>query len=396
MFIIKQRLNTFIIFLPLIWLVSGMILIPKGASYMATICIISFLYILSSGNGTLKNIKTNKFLWLIFALLLYSIFSYLYHGYSSRQLKAIFFSCLYLSVFPLPKLNEKSFFYLIALGALSITALSFYQHFYLDLGRREGHINPNVFAFYSGFFCLICFCIALTNKNTKIKALSIILFLLTATSLMFTLTRGVIIPVIAIILIPLVYYLFKNTHSKLKLIGFGLFIAISFTFIFNQFAVERYATTVSDVKSISNGKLNTSIGYRIQLWTASKHSIFKQPVFGLGDHYKDEFPDYYSKGLITKELLTKTDITAHYHNQFIDRLVKNGFVGLFILLAIIFYPAIMALKEKHNPFYSQSLASISLLTLLSSLTDSPLNHNYIVYVYLFIVFLLLSFKKDKA
>lgn len=70
---------------------------------------------------------------------------------------------------------------------------------------------------------------------------------------------------------------------------------------------------------------------------------------------------------------------AHYHNQYIDKLVKNGVVGLVLFLSLLLTPLWLCSKEHYAKYITISLCT---LLAIASLTDVPFNHGQTLFIYM--------------
>jgi O-antigen ligase len=380
---------------PLLWLVSGMILIPDGDTYMGVVCLLSsLLIVLIKGKPNFwQSLKKDKVLLVYVSYLSYAVFSYYYHGYSSRELKAILFSTLYLVVFPREMYSQKLLSSMVVIGSVVLTVLSYYQYFFLDMSRVGGHINPNVMAAYSGILCVLCACFGLYSTDYRRRILFGFLFLLSITSVTMTLTRGVVMPLLFVFLVLLVFRYIRV--SKKKLLLFCLLTMFFAIFISKVFFQERLKHIEMEVDMIAEGNLNSSLGMRFQLWGASYYSIFERPVLGLGDDYESEFYSYYKQGLITEHLFKATGVQSHYHNQYIDKLVKYGFLGVVVLILLMLSPVFYSFSFRSPSLYGMAILGIVLHLSFAGLTDVPLNHSYIVYMYFLFMFICLKLEDKR-
>lgn len=388
-------LQYFIFTAPFLWLVSGMVLIPDGDNYMGVVCLLSsFFIVLLKGRPNLcQQLVKDKVLLIYLSYLLYAVFSYFYHGYSSRELKAILFSTLYLIVFPREMYSKKLLESMIIVGSLSIIALSYYQYFFLDMTRVGGHVNSNVMAAYFGIVCILCACFALYSSTILYKVLYGVLFLLSIISVSMTLTRGVVLPLFFVFFVLLFFRYIKT--RKRKLLFFCLFPMLLSACVLKIFFQERLGHIKQEANMIAQGNLNSSLGMRFQLWSASYHSIFEHPLFGLGDNYENEFYSYRKQGLITERLFKATKVQSHYHNQYIDRLVKHGFLGVLMLALLVLYPAFFFFSFGYLSLYSVAFLGVALHLSFAGLTDVPFNHSYIVYMYFLLVFIFMKLEEKR-
>ena len=87
------------------------------------------------------------------------------------------------------------------------------------------------------------------------------------------------------------------------------------------------------------------------------------------------------KGIISNQAVKFT----HYHNQFLNELVKYGLIGLILLLLSIIYP--LYYLKKNNDENTWPGMIIIFIFILGSLTDVPYQHAqtfmfYFIFLYL--------------
>uniref|UniRef100_UPI003CC9172E O-antigen ligase family protein n=1 Tax=Vibrio splendidus TaxID=29497 RepID=UPI003CC9172E len=72
--------------------------------------------------------------------------------------------------------------------------------------------------------------------------------------------------------------------------------------------------------------------------------------------------------------------SSHYHNQFLDNMVKSGTIGLLFIIGLLIYPLIKikSLNEE-NRYIVIGLTS---LFFIAGLTDVPFNHPQPLLMYL--------------
>jgi O-antigen ligase len=94
---------------------------------------------------------------------------------------------------------------------------------------------------------------------------------------------------------------------------------------------ERLVQTRHDIELSTQGRYDTSLGYRIAIWDVGLHGIAESPFFGHGTgmaaSYFDQTIGTYKGGLY-KELPKFIPTTYHYHNDWIEIGMQIGALGL--------------------------------------------------------------------
>jgi O-antigen ligase len=188
------------------------------------------------------------------------------------------------------------------------------------------------------------------------------------------------------VLILINYKKFVNRKSILMLVG-----SVSIlVFVGHEQFLARVLATLNEIESINNGNLNTSIGYRFQMWESALHLLQQPSLFGIGQNYTTELKALFERGLISEGALN----WDHFHNQFFNSIIKYGVVGLIITTTIVFLPLYFSFDKKAEKS-SRTIGQILFLSVFTScLTDIPLNQAASLGVYLTV--LLIVFTPSKS
>ena len=189
-------------------------------------------------------------------------------------------------------------------------------------------------------------------------------------------------------------------------IAYILYLFIAFIYSLKYFT-KKQAIIISSIigvlffsvvlsnKSISQ-KFTRSLSYktspRLKIWNNSylvlKNS--KQPLLGvgIGDYYEDKKEPYW---LIGKVNALKGNYKGLYgydsHNLYIEFILHNGLLGLSYTLLML-YTLYITLR-KNDAF----LISLAIILLLFSFTETIINRQYGVILYVFIMPILIKFSK---
>ncbi len=94
---------------------------------------------------------------------------------------------------------------------------------------------------------------------------------------------------------------------------------------------ERLVQARHDIELSTQGRYDTSLGYRLAIWDVGLHGIAESPFFGHGTgmaaSYFDQTIGTYKGGLY-KELPKFIPTTYHYHNDWIEIGMQIGALGL--------------------------------------------------------------------
>jgi O-antigen ligase len=374
----RTHVVKWLIYLPFIWLFTGMFWYGNGDKVLATLIIISSLTsILYFKGATVKeNWHKSKWLWLLATASLYALFSYYYHDFSGREIRATIGAFLLLLTFPkLFTLKDKYIVYLLAIAGTVGVAFTSYYGIYETIERYNWPINALPYATICSVVAIVSLSFLLSTKAHRLIT-SYALFM-SILAILLSESRGVFIAVIFASLLISVLFIARNRITKKTLIVVCLGISIS-SIIAWPLVETRIQKTQYELSQIQQSNLNTSFGLRLQFWQMTPDLVSKSPIIGIGGNLTEAIDALYAEGLASKD--AHNFRPAHMHNQFIDKLVKNGIIGLALLLLILLYP--LGQLRKLPPL--GQFITIGLITLygISGLTDMPLYHGQSLALYL--------------
>lgn len=379
----------FIHYIPLYWSITGLFLVNKGDKILVSLIIISLIIKTLFHFFSIEkiSISSSKYLLIIFLTAIYASISYYSNGYSSSEIRVLIATTLYLSL-SAPnaiKINTRSI--LLTLLLLSITSISImYKILYIDnLGRASLPFNAIPYANILSIFAFLSFYISLQLNKSKYKIIAFTTLILFISCVILTDTRGVWLSIVFCVFVSLLLYTRKKTTHFNKniftfMIGIAIIVAMSFTHL-----EKRYNSTLHELSLLKSGQLNSSWGKRIQLWEIGLDIIFSQPkLTGLGQNkHLSIIEDKYKKGKVSKSIAHFDN--RNFHNAYIDRTVKYGFIGLILFITLLFYPFYRGVKEE-NVKIKFPLITLPLFISVSALSYVPLSHPGTLFLYLFIMY----------
>ncbi len=137
--------------------------------------------------------------------------------------------------------------------------------------------------------------------------------------------RDLIIAGIATVIVVLAAFsLFATVADRTKLAFVEL----------NAYMHTDNAATLEGRFNVPQGRLG-SVSARLEMWHVAVLIFKDNPIIGVGrGNYINEVGKYVERGLVHRE------VTQHSqpHNAFLEMMVSKGFLGLVVLLALLFYP----------------------------------------------------------
>jgi hypothetical protein len=186
------------------------------------------------------------------------------------------------------------------------------------------------------------------HEEFKLKAIRIIIFILSFFFVLFVNTRMALVNVFIGFLIVLFYAVKQNNFRKVALKALPLFvllIAVLFLFVQKDPYMKEKYSSVSFAYMDKVGKLDeidhpevkvfNSLVTRVSIWKSAWELSLKNLPFGVGaSDGKKELNKYYKE--TNQQFLAKYEFPTH--NQFLDFLLKFGIPGP---LVVLFYISII-------------------------------------------------------
>lgn len=226
-----------------------------------------------------------------------------------------------------------------------------------QIGKDVFWFRHNGFIFYPGLVYSLVAAILLFGKFVKSKKLTsyeALALLLSIVALVISMTKGLILS-LAIAFLFLIFT--KKTTLLVKVVSIFLCTLITLV-LFSLFDFSRFTEIRTD----------TSTNTRLQTLEESANVIGDNLIFGNG--FGTELP--------TKKF--------HQENSFVDIVVEQGFLGLFLYLTLFTH---IYIRRKNNLDLSIATLAVSLMSLTNPYINNPLGIGLIMLTLIFI-------SKDKA
>lgn len=368
------------------------LIVPSGYSYGAVMLLLGGIYTLFTNKGGLPLDRYDKLI--LGSLLLFGvegIFSWLWHGFDGNFDKVVRFilaiPIFYLIYRARPALH--ALWLGLAFGVLAAFVFAVYQKFHLGMPRASGHSNAIQFGNLAMLMGLLCSAgLGWTHSLKKHRRKLMVLLALGAVAGVVTSalsgSRGgwIGLPIILVVL----FFAYQSIISlRVRLIGLALLVIGGFFLVSNpQIGVkDRISQAYHEISLFQEGKVNTSVGFRLEMWRGAIKLAQEKPLFGWGEKG-------YQQGMqqLSEHGDFHADIAAfgHAHNELLDRLAKQGILGLIALIILYQVPLWTFATAKRDPnlaTWSVAMAGIllSLCYFDFGLTQAFLRHNNGVMVY---------------
>lgn len=381
-----KRAETLFLLSPFIWAMLAVFNMPDGKSVLSRLVPVVAIYCLFRFKDEWRhNLAQPAFRLLTMAnagLFVLVTLQHLIGQESFSMARTLLVVQLYLTVMPWRTMQMQQLTAIMALAAVVTGATSIYEVTELHLGRA-GFLasNPIPYATFAGVLLMsnLCFLFGL-NAGKAHKLLYGAGVVGAITAIVFSGTRGVWLAVLVVVLLLALPLLRKaSVKSAITTLVAGSILASGSLYALGDKLETRYQQTSREFASIANDNMDTSIGIRLQLWQRGLSYILQNPLLGSGTGgYLQKIEQDKNAGLITPTAAPLAK--AHFHNQYIDTLVRTGAVGLIALLAWMLLP-VWLLRKAHNPLFSQCALAAAGIVLVAGLTDVPFHHTHVIYVY---------------
>ncbi len=232
--------------------------------------------------------------------------------------------------------------------------------FLLGSTRPSGMINANIFGDIA-VVMLFLSVIQVFSEKPKEQIITFVAIIAGIAAVFLSGSRGSWLSfiILSIVFIILIYKPFLSGHKKRQLF-LALFFSVLFSFIGTQTdAGKKITDAIVNIQSWDNGdQAYTSSGVRMEMWESSLEAAKQSPWFGYGYRNSNiEVSKYVDSHNQTIAAFT------HLHNEYLTNLVAGGVFGLLSMLALIFVPLIIFVKNiKNKETYSYALMGVLLCT----------------------------------
>lgn len=382
----SEKVRFFFQMLPALWIFSGLFLYDSDKDF-ATICVIAVLFSLSKTTwDTVKNnVTNNRYTQLVIAAALLAIVTKLTVDMSSSTLRILVAVALYTCFIQKRCIEfvQGNLINLVLLGALSSITYVSIQSLVFDKDRIEWTINAIPYTTFSASISVIALYFFLFKDDKRTKVIGILSYTMAIASILMSGTRGTLLASLVVGAILVTAFLIHHRQYLVRTIVALCFVGSISTFFAYDMVNARLEQTKNEIVAISQGKLNTSFGYRLSMWKAGLEIAKSPTLIGLGTSHLKVKQSLYEQG--------KVDASAvrfkHYHNEFISTMVTKGILGVISLLSLLGYPLYLYAKSRTQ--LSGIALSVTAVFSIAALTDVPLSQPHTLAFYLLLTSILM-------
>ncbi|MEH6454252.1 MAG: O-antigen ligase family protein [Psychromonas sp.] len=374
------QISNNLIYFPLLWISTLMFGIEKGEKILLIIVLLCALLSLTINKFSIVKYNWKNYPWIkyLLFLVLFGVISQLIHGFGSRELRALETAVILLLFLDLTKIKIPYIAYLLLVGAIS--ALVF-TYFYLNIQPTDRRLWPVNAIPFASYITLIIGCSILLIRHAQNKMIACILILAASIgviALILTGSRGPILALICTVCLIFIYLAIRG-HINWKIITIGLILITLVSVTTFTYIQKEYSRTINEITAISQGDLQTSIGLRLSVYAIGLELIKEKPLLG---HGKVDLSLRWDQMLKNKEItpLERQVLSWNFHNDFIEKIVTSGILGLITMFFWLGMPIVYGIREhrEHLPLVSAP----PLLYFFASMTDTPSTNgsSYVTYL----------------
>ncbi len=226
-------------------------------------------------------------------------------------------------------------------GALAVFTVALYQ-FEAEQIRAHGAVNPLVFAplaLLLGFFSIIGF--PRESAGTRLFSLAAFAAGCGASILALSRTAWALVPVLLVCLLLL--WRHRGWLDRRVATGVSLLLLTLAALALQTPTVQqRIATTWDNYRAYTGaGAWNSSLGQRFVLWRSGLAAAARKPLGGWGLDQTQQA----AAAWLPDDMKSAALRHNHLHNEYLNNLVAKGLPGLLSLLALLFAPLAVFLKQ---------------------------------------------------
>jgi len=278
-----------------------------------------------------------------------------------------------------------------AIGAVLAGGYAYYQHIVLGASMAEGFTSHIYFGQVALILMLFSLVGLMMSKDLWIKGLLIVAVIIGFYAVLMSGSRGGWVAMPAVMILFLSLKTSKPAFGT-KIIFTGIVLSILYAaYQAPQLPVKSRvdAAVNSVIAYYQEDKVNTSSGFRLEMWKAAWLMTEDSKFLGVGEaQYHANLAKLIKENKVDKGL----DHFSAPHSQYFNSLSEQGVIGLLSLLLMMLIPLKVALnKVKENKeikFIGLFVAVLVVSYLDFMLTSESLDRQLMVVIYAFILSIL--------
>lgn len=311
------------------------------------------------------------------------------HGDSADTLRVIAVMTLIYVLVPNKKSVAMTFWLGTVVASIAMGALSINE--YMETKQRVyGFTNAILFG-QAALILLTVNLVALHNTH-KIWLKLFVLLALAANlvAIYLSQTRGVWLALIVVSAFYFFHLLRKYAFRATILMLLTCFVAGVFL-VKDEVFLERVNQGKRDLQLLSAENYDSSWGLRVVAWKSAWLAFKEHPIIGVGsDNFAQVKKQQYKDGLMPEVIVKRW--LYHAHNQYLQNMMLRGIIGLVSLLIVLGVP-LFVLGAQHSVLPFAYLLPLAII--LCGLTDVPLEHRNVLFLYTYFTYGLVTIAWNK-
>jgi len=280
-----------------------------------------------------------------------------------------------------------------AIGSVLAGGYAYYQYMVLGVNMAEGFTSHIYFGQVVLILTLFSLVGLMMSKDLWIKGLLIVAVIIGFYAVLMSGSRGGWVAIPAVMILFLSLKTSKPAFGK-KIIFTGIVLSILYAaYQAPQLPVKsRVDAAVNNVIAYyQEDKVNTSSGFRLEMWKAAWLMTEDSKFLGVGEaQYHSNVVRLIEEGKVHKGL----NYFSAPHSQYFNSLSEQGLIGLFSLLLMMLIPLKVVMnKKKENEkinFIGLFIAILIIAYLDFMMTMETLERQLMVLIYAFIISILMG------
>ncbi|MBL6985176.1 MAG: O-antigen ligase family protein [Candidatus Thioglobus sp.] len=278
-----------------------------------------------------------------------------------------------------------------AIGSVLAGFYAYYQHIILGANMAEGFTSHIYFGQVALILTLFSFVGLMMNKKIWVKGLLLVAVIIGFYAVLASGSRGgwVALPAIAILFLSV-------RSSKASFWKKTVFLSVLTTILYAAYQApqlpvkSRVDAAVNNVAAYyQEGKVNTSSGFRLEMWKAAWLMTKDSNFLGVGEaQYHTSLTKLIKENKVDKRL----DYFSAPHSQYFNSLSEQGILGLASLLLMLLIPLRVALRKikenKGDKFPALFVAILIIAYMDFMLTAETVDRQLMIVIYAFILSIL--------
>ena len=274
---------------------------------------------------------------------------------------------------------------------LSVIVATVYAIYVNSAGRLE--VNADAPTIYGFIMVLFGFAIIIDvwTQSKKEKLFSIFIFILAMYSVVLSGTRIAWVIFVVLFFSAMLIWSIRGhlTKKSLLLILIALAVVTAFS-MNNKSFIDRIDVAFQEIKDYSvDSDSKGSVDLRLSMWSGGLTAFKQQPIIGYGYHNTGLAASRHVSGPYAKGFIKGQKML---HNDYVNSLVGFGILGLLALMALLFLPLTLFLKQlKADKECARSAIGVLFIIALSvfAITDSIYSHSVMRSFFVFFLGILL-------